>query len=364
MFPGITVLTRDLNDIMAMYKLIQSKKSKNLLDVGKFKSKDNDKDIVQVLKADLGKDKKYDQVMSFWQRYGSLVSYFQFFNSTESLSYKRMKTIIFENVRVKAGEPNDLLDEKKKRVRPIRIDNANWYRSFRKKLQIEITSNHVPSILKSRSLYWWITGMELQKGDGVPDIIAYSRKLEFALTVWQTALESSAFLVKRNQPVPTKGTVRTDAVENFLVNILLWNSDQKSDDVLFKLAQASLDVHETHFRDGSFQVWEENFKKWLDKYFPHEKIGRFITFHDGRKTVTKLASEPSSGLLESLTQIHCIYCVRQKKENSIYIHSFKDRKLGKKFPEISAYYSPFRWGLFGYRLEASVSLYNSQKYVD
>jgi hypothetical protein len=128
--------------------------------------------------------------------------------------------------------------------------------------------------------------------------------------------------------------------------------------------QSCLDIHETYFRGCYFEAWASDFKNWMKLNFPFKRHKRYITFHDGRHDVVSLANLSSKTLLEELARIHCYYCQLQKKPSSIYVHSFKDQKRGETIPELSASYGKGRWGLFGYRLEASNELFYSRKYRD
>lgn len=372
MFPGITVLTRDLNDILALHQLIQAKKKNNKFEFSKFKSKDTDNEVadtlVRILKK--GNRKKFLQTMSYWQRYGSILSYFDFFNSQcEFSDIKNLRKIIFDNnFRPKNKYPNDFYSEVKKKARNIRIENADWYRDFRVKLHEESQTFSAQVLtkefLRQRPLFsWWITGLNAPKD--APEIIVLSRKLEFALTVWQTAIETGTLLIKANKKIPSSGRVNKNSITDFYKNLAIYLNDPASIDenLLESIVQAALDVHETYFRDGSFDKWKGKLEKWLKINFEGKSINRYIEFHN-RTSVPELASISSQDLLEKLAEIHSYYCTLQKKEDSIYVRSFKKRKTGSKMPSISASLSPGRWGLFGYRLEASVVLYQSQKYQD
>jgi len=364
MFPGITVLTRDLNDIRAMHRIIARKRQEGKFDLGKFRKKETDDEIavelVNLLRK--GAPSDYKQVMGYWQRYGSIVRYFNVIQANEVPSIGRYRDIIFGEVRPKREEPFDHQDERK-HVRGIRVENSEWYRRFRITTQrAEVSSAGVSGLLSNAKLNWWITGMDMPSSIGAPEIIGLSRRLEFALTVWQTALEAGTLLMFKNIKVPKAGSKNNQSIETFLHSLLTIREGAGNDEILIDLLQSCLDIHETYFRGGAFDDWISDFKKWLDSKFPLQTHRRYTTFHERKYDVVSLSKSGSATLLENLAGIHCYYCYVQKKPTSIYVHSFNNLKKGEKIPELSASYGGGRWGLFGYRLEASNDLYNSRKY--
>src|SRR5690606_32850305 len=100
----------------------------------------------------------------------------------------------------KSNEPND------KRQSPIsrriRVENSIWYRDFVDEYLAKINLADIDATLASDEIHWWLTGMKKPRSLDVPEIITLSRKLEFALTVWQSTLEASTLLLKLKKKVP------------------------------------------------------------------------------------------------------------------------------------------------------------------
>lgn len=94
-----------------------------------------------------------------------------------------------------------------------------------------------------------------------------------------------------------------------------------------------------------------------------ENHAEFVTLHN-RESLAKFGERSSLEFLEALAELHVRYCELQNKNHAICVHSFKHRTLGLKFPLLSAEFTANRWGLFGYRFGASVTLWNSTKYVE
>ena len=159
MFPGITVLTRDLNDFRAIHRVILKQKRAGKFDLNKFIQKENDDPIADEL-ADMFGGSRGDynkQVMSFWQRYGSMVRYFNLFSAEDELPVSRYRDIIFSpTIRLRNNEPNDLQCHD---VRHVRIKNAAWYRSFSENTLSKAEYTDVSKLYASTKMRWWMTGL-------------------------------------------------------------------------------------------------------------------------------------------------------------------------------------------------------------
>jgi hypothetical protein len=368
MFPGITVLTRDLQDLRAMHFVIVNQKRTNMFEPGRFMRKETDDliadQLVSILKSGTRRDYN-KQVMSYWQRYGSMVRYFNLFQSDEVPSVSRFRELVFsQNPRFSSGEPNDL---QAKDVRAIRVSNAAWYRSFSDAVISKMDMSDIQKAFAEPNIRWWLTGFDSPAGLGVPKIIQLSRELEFALTVWQSCLEAATLLLKMKAPrVPSASRSDADPVPRFLSAIT--SGSDASDDVdrLSAIVATGLATHDRYFRSGKFAKWKKQLANWISGNFRSQQVSRYTDFHKLDRVnagdVSSLAELPSSRLLDALSNIHVDYCHIQRKPHAIYIQDFKKPELGTRIPSVSASYNQSRWGLFGYRFDASYTLYRSRKY--
>jgi hypothetical protein len=89
----------------------------------------------------------------------------------------------------------------------------------------------------------------------------------------------------------------------------------------------------------------------------------FIKLHNNEDIKTFGARKPSE-LQEALAELHVAYCELQNKRHAVCALSFKHRRRGPSYPALSAVFNGSRWGLFGYRFQASQTLWASQKYLD
>src|SRR5205823_2451523 len=80
LLPGVTVLTRDLYAVQAMHQIAIQMKAWDRARRPVFQRKSTDFRIARRLKHNLhgrvDRDKSFLQVMSYWQRYGSLFQHF------------------------------------------------------------------------------------------------------------------------------------------------------------------------------------------------------------------------------------------------------------------------------------------------
>ncbi len=367
MFPGITVLTRDLQDLRAMHLVIANQRRAKNFDPAMFMRKEAD-DIIadqlaSILKTGTGRDYN-KQVMSYWQRYGSMVRYFNLFQSDEVPTLERYREIVFSpNIRFSSGEPNDL---QAKDVRAVRITNSSWYRSFCDSSLNASELRDIRQVYLNADIRWWLTGLDCPNNLDVPEIIKLSRELEFALTVWQSCLEAATLLLKMKAKIPSATRASKDPSLDFLAAVTSSVDEAGEIERLSEVIATGLAIHDFYFT-GKFDDWKNRLVKWISRNFPAHQSSRYINFHrlDRARTtdISSLAKLDSSQVLDALSDIHVDYCHIQGKPYAIYIHDFKKQELGARIPVLSASYSQGRWGLFGYRLDASYTLYRSRKYI-
>jgi hypothetical protein len=100
--------------------------------------------------------------------------------------------------------------------------------------------------------------------------------------------------------------------------------------------------------------------------FASQQPYRYTNLHKRDRAIAadipSVAALSSTRLLDALSDIHVDYCNIQRKPHAIYIQGFKKPELGSRIPTLSANYGQGRWGLFGYRFDASYILYRSRKY--
>lgn len=373
MFPGITVLNRDFHDIWAIHRVIKRFKDEGR-SLNYLKTKDADDlyaaELKKILEFDGSKD-KFKQQMSYWQRYGSFVEYFDLFGATKVPSdIKSYRNIVFLDEDPKVGQPNDIptkdiFAEKRRLSRAVRIENSNWYGSFRNDL---VSNSLLPEtsndILNNENKLWWITGLEKPSRLRVPQIVILSRQLEFSLTVWQTLFEAAGILLHKGLRIPKAGQKNMHAVARFLNLFALKQSGVATDESLFELVQMCLDIHETILKKSTTLKWEKEFQSWIEKKYPGTSHKRFVVCHKPEFDIPKISALDSKYLLDALAAVHVYYCELQKKPASILVKKFSAKDPGEKVPDISAIFGGGRWGLFGYRLEASWALNRSEKYKD
>ena len=87
----------------------------------------------------------------------------------------------------------------------------------------------------------------------------------------------------------------------------------------------------------------------------------FARLYDGTE-VRDLAKIPATALFRRLVELHQYYCRAQGKTDAEFIRSSKDGFLAEQFgTRISASFGSTPGGLFGYRLNQAVALYQSAR---
>jgi hypothetical protein len=356
LFPGITVLTRDLHDVKAIHETaIRMGVADSPRKRHEFQRPVTDPKIARDLSKILScenirlSSKELTQQMTYWQRYGSLVDHFGLLDQKRTKSVEGYRGMIFRN---RQGPAKD-----EPKVRKRRIRHFNWYRQNRK----NVFSIQLPDI---RKLFkgetgawrrWWLTG--LTPPAKAPDSICLVRELEFFFTVWQTLFEASAFLLHETGRADAPRSRSSRPLEDFLRLVLGPPISTQAN--WRKLVSVCLQLHE-HFVSPRLPKWQ---KKAINLIGPDQNVDGFIKLHNNEDIKT-FGARKSSELQEALADLHVVYCELQNKRHAVCAWSFKHRKRGPSYPALSAVFNGSRWGLFGYRFQASQTLWESQKYWD
>ncbi|MBX2989144.1 MAG: hypothetical protein KF802_14735 [Bdellovibrionaceae bacterium] len=367
LFPGITVLTRDLFDVLALHSVAIDEMNRKRPNWAQFRGKGTDVRVAHVLTSlarsgIIASDSKrgYRQRMTYWQRYGSLLNHFNMLTSPKALGglpgYRRL--IFDPNYTPRKGQPW----EKNSVQRETRIVNATWYRDRGYAIQDNIDSGNLSRILDNQLHYWWITGLEAP-ARGVSDSIKLARRLEFALTVWQTTFEAAIQCVRFKNSIPKRsGLKEPRLLREFLLACLQCKESGSETRAYRDVVAHGLQLHEIHFRRGFFKGWSESIKDVLDDQSSTYSFDQLAKLHDGT-LITNLADLPSEKLLPALVRLHNTYCKIQNKPGSIYLEELhKADRVNQVFDRLSLELTAGRWGLFGYRFGASLTLYESPKY--
>jgi len=356
LFPGITVLTRDLHDVKAMHEVaVQMEVAEVPPRRAEFQRHDTDRKIAGHLSRDLKREGvniasgELIQRMSYWQRYGSLIDHFDILSDRRPRSIDSYRKMIFEK---SFGPGKDIPEVRKRRIRHFK-----WYRNNRAKLMDE--PKQMGTWFRGEQgawRRWWLTG--LNPPAKVPKSVWLVRELEFFLVVWQTLFEASVLLLSNSGKVNSRVARTSRPLEKFLEVLLNLRLEFSPEDCRH-LISLGLRLHEDYI-SPRLDRWERDVS---DLMGVENSIDRFTTLHNGR-SLTTLGARESMGLLEALAELHVRYCELQNKNHVISVHSFKDRVLGSRLPVLSSEFTSTHWGLFSYRLQASLTLWESHKYQD
>lgn len=362
LFPGITVLTRDLYDVLALHLIAIKEMNSRRPNWNYFRSKENDKRVAQILTSHFGPDPKrgYRQRMTYWQRYGSLLNHFNMLTSPKALSLQGYRRLIFDpNFRPRKGQPW----ERNAAQRETRVTNALWYRTRGHEIQYDIDESNLSRIFNDQLRYWWMTGLEAP-ARSVPESIKLARKLEFALTVWQTTFEAAIQCVRFKNALPKRSGLRQPRLlREFLTACLQCKQDGSETKAYRDIVAHGLELHESLFRRNFFKGWSEGVRDILEEQSSNYGFDQLAKLHDGT-FVTDLARLPSEKLLPALVSLHNTYCKIQNKPGSIYLEDLhKADRVNQVFDRLSIELNSARWGLFGYRFGVSITLFESRKYI-
>jgi hypothetical protein len=354
LFPGITVLTRDLHDIKAIHETAVGMDVANSpRRLYEFQRPTSDLRIARELSKILSRErirvpsKNLTQQMTYWQRYGSLMDHFGL------MSQKRPKTVDGYREMIFEGPTGPAKDGPA--IRKRRIMHFKWYRRNRKNL-LAIQTTDIAQLFRGETgawRRWWLTG--LKPPANVPAAICLVRELEFFFTVWQTLFEISAFLLHQTGRADASRGRSSRPLEDFLTLIVSFPGNGRSD--WQKLASICLQLHE-NFISLRLPKWQ---KSAINLIGPHKNFDGFTKLHNN-KDIETFGARDSSEMPEALAELHVAYCELQNNRHAVRAWSFKRPKPGPSFPTLSADFTHYRWGLFGYRFEASLTLRESLKY--
>jgi hypothetical protein len=356
LFPGITVLTRDLHDVKALHETaIRMGATNSPRKLFEFQRRSTDPLVARELSKILAREnikisfRELTQQMTHWQRYGSLIHHFGLLDQKHSKSVDGYRMMIFRD---RFGPASDEPTLRKRRMKHFR-----WYRQNRanifaiQPIDVQYLFRHEAGAWKR----WWLTG--LNPPAKVPDSICLVRELEFFFTVWQTLFEASAILLHETGRADASRSRSRRPLEDFLMLILRYRSNTQAD--WRRLVSVCLQLHE-RFVSPRLATWQ---KRAINLVGADKNVNAFIRLHNNNDIETFGAREPSE-LPEALTELHVAYCELQNKRHAVCAWSFKDRKPGPSYPALSAQFNSYRWGLFGYRFQASQTLWDSLKYWD
>lgn len=357
LYPGITVLTRDLHEIKAMHQIAISMRTwESPAQRKEFQKPETDLKISRHLSKILARQgirkhpNKLRQKMSYWQRYGSLFEHFGLLQERRVRTVQSYREMIFDPQYPRSGEGD--IPERRRRIK-----HFNWYRKNRDKVLSRIEPSTISKLLADPHKRWWLTGEDPPDSLHIPDTITAVRELEFFFTIWQTLFESAAFLLHETgkctiHPIQTRHPLR-----DFLNLILLLPSDYRTIDCK-KLAGVCLGLHETHIAPR-LDRWQKDIRhlSGIQGFESYEKL-------HNEETIAEFGRQEGTDMLEALANLHVRYCELQNKPYAVCVYSFKEKRLGGKYPRFSAEFGQTRWGLFGYRFEAAITLFASQKYFE
>lgn len=356
LFPGITVLTRDLHDVKAIHETaIRMDVANSPRRRYEFQRPATDPTIARELSKVLSRENiqksssELTQQMTYWQRYGSLVDHFGLLDQKRPKSVDGYRKMIFQD---RLGLAKD-----EPRIRRRRISNFRWYSRNRGKV-FAIQPTDIQHLFRGETgswRRWWLTGMKPPAN--VPDSICLVRELEFFFTVWQTLFEASAFLLRETGRADVRRSRSTQPLEDFLTLILRYPNQTQSD--WRKLVSVCLQLHDDLI-SARLARWQKNAINLvgLDK-----NINGYMKLHN-KQDIETFGARGSAELQEALAELHVAYCELQNKRHAVCAWSFKDRKPGPSYPALSAAFNNYRWGLFGYRFQASQTLCESAKYLE
>jgi hypothetical protein len=369
LFPGITVLTRDVRDLKAMHDIalemgLDGTPSPQLQ---KFQSRDSDHRVAHRLKRFLRKEgiegplPPLTQQATYWQRYGSTFNHFKLFSIKHPRSPDTFKKLIFSN-----NSPFPACESPSTRKRRVR--HFTWYSKFRRNLERLDTEQDTSRLLRGPNpnnalRRWWLApslhyeslSLAIPK---IPPPIRLVRELEYALIVFQIIFEAASLLSKAGAFVIPKGSdLRAGPIE-LVRSYLNVTNNLASIDELRSLLAIALHCYENDLA-ARLPLWAKRVKEEIEA---PEVQHSLITFH-GDRSISDFAKYDRKELLQQLAELHVDYCNQQAKLHAIVVERFFPKpKLGPQGGELTPTFSNNRWGLHGYRFEAAIAFGNSEKY--
>jgi hypothetical protein len=355
LFPGITVLTRDLHIIQAMHQVAIEMSAWEPARFAQFQSSATDVPISRRLSDILQPKRGYihphnlRQKMSYWQRYGSLFQHFALLSKRRALSTRGYRDLIFDPYYGPVG--TDSLDLRRKRVRHFR-----WYDEHRDRFLENVDQQNVSAIFKGNGgawRRWWLTGID--PPSDIPAPIRLVRELEFFFTVWQSLFEAAAALLHRRVRLPIRFSRNDSRIAGFVEAVLRVRANAYAADDCSRLMRICLSMHSSYIKPRLIR-W----KREVNALIKGHSLDRFVGLHNGQ-SIPEFGQQEGIELLEALAELHVTYCQLQNKSYAISVHSFKRGQRGSKIPKLSAEFTAGHWGLFAYRFEAACTLHHSEK---
>jgi len=387
LFPGLTVLTRDLVVLQAMHKAYLELKAEKpgfgIKEFAAYKNRNLVEPRVEKFAQKLRpNEKSYSQKMTFWQRYGSIFQYYNFDKATKPYrSTKELQELIFgredKSDFYQSKDPSYFRDKphdnNRQASRKVRIHNSAWFRRYQSKV---MNSDIDKAFSGDEPLSeWWLTGYDdLKPNHKDIELIHYSRKLEFCFVVWQTMFEASSILVHKNN-WPGLAKIRPESnytlPKKFYSKLSeIISNKWRDEELLISIVSISLSIQKS-----IISKWYKNFStdvsKLVEDKFKEDEINLFNLYSSklfelsapavtqNIHTVQDLMNISDDKILDSLLEVHQSYCQKQGKPDCFLVTSFKNSTPAIKLPSISAELTEGRMGLFGYRLYASKVFYEA-----
>jgi hypothetical protein len=354
LFPGITVLTRDLHDVKAIHETaIAMRVGESPRKRHEFQRPETDRKIAYTLSKLLSRENmrfspnQLTQRMTYWQRYGSLISHFGLLDEKRTKSVDGYREMIFSD---RCGPANE-----EPAIRRRRITHFKWYRHNRHNIPT-VAGDDVHRLFVGQTgswRHWWLTG--LRPPADAPIGVRLVRELEFFFVVWQTLFEASALLLRETGRADVPKGRRSDPSELLVAELV----DSRTNGPLKwqKLMSLCLQIHDRVI-SPRVTTWQE---KAIELIGIEKNADRFVKLHNG-KDIESLGKTHSTELPEALAELHVTYCELQGKRHAVCAFSFKHRKRGPNYPMLSADFTSSRWGLFSYRFQSSQTLFESLRY--
>lgn len=342
LFPGITVLTRDFLHVELLLRELRRHKragesqQRVLAALGSVALHTR---LEREYRRCVGDNRdRATTKMTYWQRYASMFDYFDLWKAPRALSSEDLHRIVFS-----LRTPSEFQEWTRREdvaARQRRIQNTRWYLSFQRRLR---------DAGGSQGVLWWVTG-EGGPSD-VRDEIKLSRRLSFAFLIWQTLFEAGISLTFQGDELPgaSRRRLSSRAVVDLLVGATKGELSKRDLRTLFS---GLLAAHTQHL-DTSMSGWQERVERQWN-------TSRLTHLYDGTQ-IQDFARTPASGLFRRLVDLHQHYCQAQGKTDSEFIRFTKAGFQPLQFRGITVSFDSPPGGLFGYRLNEAVTLYQSAK---